>query len=178
MKRKALFLDRDGVINEDVGYVGSIERFTFKKGIFAFLRAAQDMGFRLVVVTNQSGVARGMYTEADHQKVMDHMNAAFRKEGIVIDLCLTCFYLKGASVAAYDRDSHWRKPNPGMTVEAAARLNIDLPNSAVIGDKDRDLEAGRAAGIQKCLLLSEEASKVPGAIQVRNFDEALKALTM
>lgn len=175
MKKRALFLDRDGVINIDHGYIGSVERFDFNKGIFDFLRAVQNRGWLLVVVTNQSGVARGKYTEGDHHKVTAHMRACLAKEGITLDGADVCFEHKDG-FPPYNRDSYYRKPNPGMVLAAAQQLNIDLSRSAMIGDKDSDMQAAVNAGVPLRLLLSSTPSNVEGAQTVRSFDEALAAL--
>lgn len=138
MKRRGLLLDRDGVINEDHGYVGTYDRFVFKAGIFPFLRAAQEKGYRLVVVTNQSGVARGYYTRADYEDLTARMQADLAAQGLRLDGVFACFESEG---------SFWRKPNPGMILEAALRFDLDLSRSALVGDKDSDMQAGRAAGV-------------------------------
>ncbi|MFA6279700.1 MAG: HAD family hydrolase [Bdellovibrionales bacterium] len=176
MKRKALFLDRDGVINEDVNFVGTVERFAFKQGIFAFLRAVQSLGYRLVVVTNQSGVARGLYTATDHETVTAHMLAALAHEGITIDAVETCYHHKDGTVPPYNRASFWRKPNAGMILDAAQRLGIDLTRSAMIGDREGDMLAAQNAGIPVRLLLSASAALPEGAARMASFDEALAFL--
>jgi len=178
MKRRALFLDRDGVINEDTGYIGSVDRFVFKNGLFDLMRYAQDRGYLLVVVTNQSGVARGMYTAQDHEAVMAWMVEALKREGISLDLHLTCYDLKDAPVEAYRRDSFWRKPNAGMIMEAIQRLNIDPACSVMLGDKVSDMQAAQSAGVETCLLLSEEKGDPTqeGFARATGFDEVLTAL--
>ena len=176
MKKRALFLDRDGVINEDHGYIGTVDRFEFKKGIFDFLRAAQDLGYRLVIVTNQSGVARGMYTEKDHETVTVFMLDGLRKEGIAIDAVETCYEHTKGDVAHYNRESFWRKPNAGMILSAALRLDIDLSRSVMIGDKDSDMLAAQNAGIPTRLFFSQKESGPDGVQNVRTFDEALARL--
>ena len=176
MKRRALFLDRDGVINEDAGYVGTIDRFIFKNGIFDLLRAAQDKGYLLVVVTNQSGVARGHYSQADHEKLTAYMRAELGKRGISLDLCLACFDLKEAEIEAYRRDSFWRKPNAGMLMEATARLNIDPARSIMLGDGQRDMIAAKAAGVGTCILLSDKPTQLEGVRTVATFREIAEML--
>jgi D-glycero-D-manno-heptose 1,7-bisphosphate phosphatase len=177
MKRRGLLLDRDGVINVECGYIGTRDRFEFMPGIFPFLNAAQDMGYRLAIITNQSGVARGMYTEADHEKLTAWILKEMAGQGITIDLPLACFEYPGGKVAAYARESFWRKPNPGMVLEAVQRLNLDPARSAFIGDQPRDMEAARLGGIVMRLYLSEDGKDAPEGVKiVKNFDEALKAL--
>lgn len=175
---RGLLLDRDGVINVNREYVGTRDRFTFMLGIFPFLRAAQDLGYRLAIVTNQSGVARGMYTEKDYESLTAWMLDSFKKEGIAIELALACFEYKDGTIEKYKRESFWRKPNPGMIMEAAQRLHLDLPRSAMIGDNDRDMQAARAAGVGKLLLLSQSANAAPPDVTVvKDFSQALSALT-
>jgi len=179
MKSKALFLDRDGVINEDYGFIGSADRFVFREGAVSFLRAARGMGFRLVVVTNQSGVARGYYTEEDYGDVNAHMLAALAQEGVTIESVEACFEIKGAEVPAYARDSFWRKPNPGMILDAARRLGIDLSRSAMIGDRDGDMRAAKAATLPLRFFMAG-GSGVPDLSSathiVVSFDEVLEIL--
>jgi len=177
MHRRGLLLDRDGVINIDHGYVGKREQFTFVPGIFAFLRAAQDAGFRLAIVTNQSGVARGRYTAQDYKQLTQWMLGELKREGIAIDLVLACFEHTEGTIAKYCRESFWRKPNPGMVLDAIQQLHLDPARSAFLGDTLRDMEAARAGGIEKCLLLTDKNEAPPSGVDlVRNFDEALKAL--
>jgi len=176
MKRRALFLDRDGVINEEAGYVGTVDRFVFQRGIFDLLRLAQDKGYLLVVVTNQSGVARGMYTEADHFALTRHMMAELRKQGVSIDLQLECFDLKEASVASYRNDSFWRKPNPGMIMEAIVRLNIDPARSMMLGDKETDMQAAQAAGVGTLFLFSGLPTQMAGVRTITSFDDVAVVL--
>ncbi len=177
MKRKALFLDRDGVINEDLNFVGTVERFVFKPGVFAFLRAAQGLGYRLVVVTNQSGVARGLYTAKNHEAVTAHMLAALAHEGITIDAVETCYHHKDGVVSPYNRASFWRKPSAGMILDASQRLGIDPIRSAMMGDREGDMLAAQNAGVPVRLLLSASAALPEGAVRIASFDEALPYLS-
>jgi len=179
MRQRALILDRDGVINVDSGYVGTRSRFVFQLGVFPFLRAVQERGYRLAIVTNQSGVGRGYYTEKDYNDLTEWMLEAFRLEGVAIDLVLACFCHKESIAPEFKRESFWRKPNPGMILEAAQRLNLDLRRSAMIGDKDVDMLAAQAAGVGKCLLFVKDdiAPTLEGVVNVNGFDRALKALT-
>lgn len=144
---RALFLDRDGVINVDHGYVGTADRFEFMDGIFPLARAAVADGWRLTVVTNQSGIARGYYSEADFQALTRHMLAGFAAHGVQLAAVLHCPFHRGGSATAYARDSFWRKPNPGMILEAARRFGFDLARSAMIGDTAADMAAALAAGV-------------------------------
>lgn len=177
IKRRGLLLDRDGVINVDHGYVSQQGQFQFLPELFPFLRSAQDLGFRLAILTNQSGVARGMYTVADFEKLTGWMRLELAKQGIVIDLILACFEHDAGNIAPFNRESFWRKPNPGMVLEAVQRLQLDPARSAFIGDKTSDMESAKAGGIGKRLLLTPHASEQTNDVTiVQNFDEALKVL--
>lgn len=147
MRQRGLLLDRDGVINVDFNYVHKPEQFVFMPGLFPALRTAQDRGYRLAVLTNQSGVARGIYSAEAHEHLTGWMLDALRREGIEIALALACFEHRDGVVPALARDSYWRKPNPGMALEALQRLRLDPARSTMIGDRARDLEAAAAAGI-------------------------------
>lgn len=171
MKQRGLLLDRDGVINEDHGYVGAFEDFAFKPGIFPFLRRAQEGGYRLAVVTNQSGVARGLYTRESYEALTQRMREFFASEGVTLDLVLACFTHPEGTVEALRNESFWRKPNPGMILEAALRLNLDLARSVLIGDKDTDMQAGLTAGVGKLYLIGRKASHVSGVRTVGDFKE-------
>lgn len=178
-QNRALLLDRDGVINHDHGYVGSIDRFDFRDGLFPFLRAVRDRGYRLAVLTNQSGVARGYYTPHDHAAVTAHMLALLKNQGIEIDLNLVCFEHPGGTVAPHRRESFWRKPNPGMVLEAVRRLNLDPARSAFLGDSLRDMQAATVGGIGTCLWLTNGAPlHLEGVKIVTSFDQSLINLSV
>jgi D-glycero-D-manno-heptose 1,7-bisphosphate phosphatase len=175
---RALLLDRDGVINVDHNYVGTIDRFNFMPGLFPFLRAALDRGYRLAVLTNQSGVARKLYSAADHDSVTAHMLSALRREDITIDLTLACFEHPQGTDPLHARESFWRKPNPGMVLEAVRRMRCDPARSAFLGDNLRDMQAGLAGGVGKNLWLTQENPEVPASVTLaRNFDDVLKVLS-
>ncbi len=177
MKRRGLLLDRDGVINIDHSYVRRREDFQFLPGLFPFLRTAQDMGFRLAVLTNQSGVARGFYTEEDYNVLTGWMRSELAREGIALDLILACFEYTQGTLPAYTRDSFWRKPNPGMVIEAVQCMNLNPARSAMIGDKLSDMQAAQSAGIGLRILLGDKPAQKPeGATIAQGFDEALEAL--
>lgn len=177
MKRRALLLDRDGVVNVDHAYVHTREQFEFMPGLFPFLRTAQDMGFRLAILTNQSGVARGKYTAGDYEKLTAWMRGELAKEGIALDLVLACFEYEGGTVPEYARESFWRKPNPGMVLEALQRMRLDPARTAFLGNHIRDMQAAKAGGVGLPLFLIDHPKEKPeGVTIVKNFDEALEAL--
>ncbi len=134
---RALFLDRDGTVNIDYGYVFQIERFTFIPGIFQFCRRAQECGYIIIIITNQSGIARGYYTEEDYHRLTEHMMTCFAHEGVHITDIFHCPSLDGPD----------RKPAPGLFLKAKAKYDIDMMHSINLGDKMRDLEAGQNAGV-------------------------------
>lgn len=176
-KNRALLLDRDGVINADTGYVGSVEAFSFLPGLFPFLRTTRDLGYRLAVITNQAGVAHGYYSADDFYRLTDHMVAELKKEGIEIELVLACFEHDRGRVAALTRQSFWRKPRPGMVLEAIRRMNIDPARSAFLGNEIKDMQAALGGGIRRCMLLTQgKAAPLEGVDIVKNYDEALSFL--
>lgn len=150
---RAIFLDRDGVINEDESYLYKPEDIRFVEGIFDFCRVAQNKGYLLIVVTNQSGIARGYYTEDDLLRLNDWMCTRFKDQGILINGIYFCPYHPEKGIGQYKKDSYDRKPNPGMIFKARDDFDLDLQNSIVIGDRDSDMAAGRKAGVGRLLLL-------------------------
>jgi D-glycero-D-manno-heptose 1,7-bisphosphate phosphatase len=174
--RRGLLLDRDGVINVDHGYVGRREQFIFMPGLFPFLRAAEDRGFRLAILTNQAGVARGYYTRDDFDALTQWMLGELQREGVTVELVLGCCEHPEGSITPYVRESFWRKPNPGMILEAVHRLNLDPARSAFLGDQMRDMDAARAGGIKRLLLLNQAAMAADDVVAVRSYDEALAQL--
>lgn len=157
--RPALFLDRDGVINEDKGYVHRIEDFVWRAGIFDIARAARAHGHAIVVVTNQSGIGRGYYLEEDYRVLTDWMCARFAFEGAPLTGVYHCPYHPEAVVAHYKVDHPWRKPKPGMILAAAADHALDLPRSTLIGDNESDIQAAAAAGLGAACLVSAEPAE-------------------
>jgi D-glycero-D-manno-heptose 1,7-bisphosphate phosphatase len=145
--RRALILDRDGVINHDPGYLHRAEDCRFIDGIFAMAAAFAARGFALVIATNQSGIGRGLYTEADFAALMGWMRGEFQRHGVAIAAIYHCPDHPTEGVGRYRRDNPWRKPGPGMFLQAAADLGLDLACCWSLGDKASDIAAGRAAGV-------------------------------
>ncbi len=146
-RRQALFLDRDGVINVDKGYVGTIDRFEWMPGAIEAIKHANDKGYLVFVVTNQAGVAKGFYTEPDVEAVHAHMQHVLRQNGAHIDAFRYCPHHPEGIVAEYTQTSDWRKPNPGMLLDIIEEWSINVAASLLIGDQDTDLIAAKGAGI-------------------------------
>ena len=153
--KKALFLDRDGVINVEKGYVHTIEEFEFKEGIFDLCRAAVSNRMSLIVVTNQAGIGRGFYTEKAFWKLTSWMAEQFIKQNAPLEKVYHCPFHPEFGIGDYRQRSLDRKPNPGMLLQARDELGIDLANSVMVGDKESDMLAAGAAGIGKRILLAE-----------------------
>jgi len=151
--RPAAFVDRDGVINEERGHVHRIEDFRFLPGAAEGLRTLRDGGFRLVVVTNQAGIARGLYTEDDYHRLTRYMDTELRQQGIVLDAVYHCPHHPHAGQGALGIVCTCRKPEPGLLRRAHDELDLDLGTSVMIGDKRSDLDAGRAAGVGRLILV-------------------------
>ena len=158
MSNRALFLDRDGVINVDRHHVHRIEDFDFIPGVFDALRHAQSLGYTLLVVTNQSGIGRGLYTENEFLALDTWMNDVFCGHGVVITRTYYCPHHPDAASGAFKKDCECRKPKPGMILRAAKELGIDLHESVLIGDKNTDIEAAGRAGIRKTWMFEPEAN--------------------
>ena len=160
MSNKAVFLDRDGVINVDHGYVYRKEDFEFVDGIFEVCRYFQQQGYLLIVVTNQSGIARGMYTEEDFQRLTEWMQDRFREEGIEIAAVYHCpHHPKFGPVES--RNCDCRKPRPGMILQGIADFDVKANESIMIGDKPSDREAAESAHIGETLLI--ESGRLPAS---------------
>jgi D-glycero-D-manno-heptose 1,7-bisphosphate phosphatase len=144
--RPAVLLDRDGVLNRDRGYVARVEDFEFLPGVFDALRTLARRGFRLVVVTNQSGIGRGYYGENNFQKLTRWMLDQLRAEGIELAGVYHCPHAPEAGCAC-------RKPAPGLLLRAAGELRLDLGRSWLVGDQPSDIQAARAAGVGRAVLV-------------------------
>ncbi|MBO1360628.1 HAD family hydrolase [Acetobacter sacchari] len=145
--RAAVFFDRDGVLNVDTGYPSVPEELVLIPGAAQAVMRAKACGYVTVVVTNQSGVARGLFDEAAVDRFNAHLADEVAREGGVLDRFYVCPYHPDARVAAYRCNHPDRKPNPGMITRAASELNLDLSRSFLVGDKNTDVEAAAAAGI-------------------------------
>ena len=164
MSVKAAFLDRDGVINIDHAYVHKAEEFEFIDGV---LEACADLvasGFKLVIVTNQSGIGRGYYTEDDFHRLTEWMKEVFKKAGAPISAVYFCPHHPEKALDAYRCDCDCRKPHPGMLLQAQKELNIDMAHSLMFGDKQGDMQAALAAGVPTRILVGKDGKTLPNAV--------------
>ncbi len=148
VRRPAAFLDRDGVINVDRGYVGEVENFEFVDGAVDAIAHLNRSGYLVFVVTNQSGIGRGYFKEEAYRRITDHMRAILAEAGAHIDDIRYCPYHPEAKREEYRMNHPWRKPSPGMINDLLRCWAVDLEESFLIGDSKRDLDAAAAAGIK------------------------------
>jgi D-glycero-D-manno-heptose 1,7-bisphosphate phosphatase len=145
--RPALFLDRDGVINVDTNFLYRVEECVLIPGIASLIRTANQLGYATIVVTNQSGIGRGKYSEEDFHILMEHMSAELQKQGARLDAVYFSPFHPIHGIGEYQRDTDCRKPSPGMLLRAASEHGLDLGRSFMVGDRCTDLQAGEAAGV-------------------------------
>jgi len=160
-RRRAAFLDRDGVINVDTGFVSRIEDFRFVPGALQACATLARAGWPLVIVTNQSGIGRGLYTVEQFEVLNAWMRERFREAGAPLAGVYFCPHHPNAVQPAFRVKCSCRKPRPGLLLAAAAELGLDLPASIFFGDRCRDLEAAQAAGIAHRFLLAKDGHGSP-----------------
>lgn len=161
--RRAAFLDRDGVINRDTGYLHRWEDFEFLPGVLGAMKRLHDAGHALVVVTNQSGIARGFYSEDDYQALTAQMRRAMEAAGAPPLAVYHCPHHPAGRVPAFAIDCDCRKPRPGLLLHAAQEHGLDLHSSFMVGDKLADVQAARAAGAGRAFLVRSGQALEPGA---------------
>ena len=159
MSIKAAFLDRDGVINKDLGYLYRREDFTFVNGAIEGLRYLVELKYELFIITNQSGIARGFYTEKDFLELDKFMKSELFKKGITIKQTFFCPHHPMAKIEKYRVVCDCRKPKPGLLHQVFSKYNIDKSKSFLIGDKETDIEAGRSAKIKSLLFNTNNLHK-------------------
>ncbi|OCZ49445.1 D-glycero-beta-D-manno-heptose 1,7-bisphosphate 7-phosphatase [Dehalobacter sp. TeCB1] len=150
---KAVFLDRDGTINIEKNYLYKEDEFVFIEGAAQAIKILHEMGYKVIVITNQAGVARGYYTEDDVIKLHHYLDAELRKHHTHIDAYYYCPHHPEGVIPKYSRTCHCRKPNTGMIDQAVADFEIDLKESILIGDKETDILTGKNAGVKYTILV-------------------------
>ncbi len=186
MSHRAVFLDRDHTIIEDPGYINDPSKVHLLPGVGTALKMLAGAGYTLVVVTNQSGIARGLLTEETLAKIHDELQRQLTEHGVKLDAFYYCPFHPQGVVERYTMDSDCRKPKPGMLLRAAAEMGIDLARSWMVGDSPRDIEAGQRAGCRTIRLRLAEGDEpqigeasdedVQADFTVRNLVEAAKII--
>ena len=168
--KRAVFLDRDGVINVDNGYVSQRDDFEFIDGVIDACKAIKEKGYLLVVITNQSGIAREYFSEEQFNTLTEWMDWSLADRGVDLDGVYYCPHHAEKGIGEYKIDCDCRKPKPGMLISAIADLDIDVSQSIVVGDKISDIQAGLAAGIKANYLvrtgktITAEGEKIATAV--------------
>lgn len=175
---KAIFLDRDGTINVEKHYLYKIEDFEFLSGVVDALRALQQAGYLLIIITNQSGIGRGYYTEADFQKLNDWMVSTLKEQGVTIADVYYCPHLPDAQVVEYRKECRCRKPKLGMFEQAIIDHNIDLSRSYAIGDKIRDCAICESTPCKGFLIGENEKPEVIADVKAGIRDRVRYAKTL
>ncbi|HDS05767.1 MAG TPA: HAD family hydrolase [Deltaproteobacteria bacterium] len=151
-KHRAIFLDRDGTINEEVGYLDDLAKLKIIPAAFEAVRLINGAKMKVVVITNQAGVARGLFSEDFVKTANKFLHAEFLKENALIDAFYYCPHHPTEGIGSYRRECDCRKPAAGMLLQAAREMNIDLTQSYIIGDRYNDMEAGKKAGVKGILV--------------------------
>jgi len=151
-KHTAVFMDRDGTINEEVGYLDNLDKLQILPEAFEAVRLVNQNGMKTVVITNQSGIGRGFFDEAFVGRVHEEMRSLFLKEGAVIDSFYYCPHHPTEGMGQYRQVCSCRKPEPGLLLKAAEDLDIDIGKSYMIGDMPKDVEVGQRAGAKGILV--------------------------
>jgi D,D-heptose 1,7-bisphosphate phosphatase len=163
--RKAAFLDRDGVINKDTGYVHRWEDFAFLPGAIDGMKKLKQAGYVLIIVTNQSGIARGYFSEAQYLALTETLLHALAIEGVLVDAVYHCPHHPMGRIPQLSVTCDCRKPAPGMLIRAAQERGLSLSDSILVGDKPSDIAAGRAAEIGRAYLLIDDAATSPDLLE-------------
>lgn len=161
---KVAFLDRDGVINIDYGHVHSTENFVFIPGVFDACFELQEAGYSLIIVTNQSGIGRGLYDEKDFFVLSDWMKRKFLEHRVKISDIYFCPHHPNQARFPYRKICSCRKPEPGMLLAAKKKWNIDMSNSIMVGDKQSDMVAAMRAQVGRRILVGTNGYKMPEAV--------------
>jgi D-glycero-D-manno-heptose 1,7-bisphosphate phosphatase len=165
--RRGVFLDRDGTLNVEIEFIHRVEDLRVLPNVAAGLRRMMALGFQLLITTNQSGIGRGYFSEADMRTFNDALCQQLETQGVRIDGIYFCPFHPTAGIGEYRRDSPLRKPLPGMILEAAAEHQLDLPSSFAIGDRKSDVAAGHAAGCRTILVTTGWGGRGEPQVQVQ-----------
>jgi D-glycero-D-manno-heptose 1,7-bisphosphate phosphatase len=168
---KAVFLDRDGTVNEEVGYLTDVDKLRLIPGAGAAIKRLNEAGFKVVLVTNQSGVARGYFPEALVHEAHDRLFELLQREGARIDAVYYCPHHPTAGNSPYTRECECRKPGTGLIDSAVKDLDIDVGSSYMVGDKWSDVELGQRAGVRDILVMSGYGSDEPGNKRPKHVKE-------
>ena len=179
MQKKAVFLDRDGIINEDIGYMHRVQDCVFVTGIFELAQAFRQQQFELIMVTNQSGIGRGYYSKEDFWRITDWMLAQFHAHNIHFLGVYYCPHHPTKAQGAYLKACDCRKPQPGMILQAIQEHDIDPQSSWLIGDSERDIQAAHAAKIKRRVLVTQAKVENSQATHVlQKLDEVIPLLSL
>ncbi len=170
MTNKAFFIDRDGVINHDSGYVHTIESFEFLPGVFQACRTLNQLGYQIIIVTNQAGIGRGYYTPKAFAQLTEWMVSEFAKQQVTITDVYFCPHHQTKGVGEYKVACSCRKPEPGMILQAQKEHEIDLSQSCLVGDKVSDVMAGNAASLKQSFLVKGHYDATEDSEQFRYED--------
>lgn len=162
---KAIFLDRDGTINVEKNYLYKIEDFEFLPGVIEALKKLQDAGYLLIIISNQSGIGRGYYTEKDFKKLNDWMILTLKEQGVTINAVYYCPHLPDAKILKYRKDCNCRKPKLGLYNQAIKEYDLDLSQCYAIGDKIRDCAICEATDCKGFLVGNNESLNIISKVQ-------------
>lgn len=177
-KNKALFLDRDGVINEDYGHVYKNSEFDLIDNIHILIKEANLHGYKVIIITNQAGIGKKLFTKKDFDKLTDYMKDLLLKKNCYIDAVYYCPYHPTEGVGKFLKNSIYRKPNPGMLLKAQKDLNLDMNKCILIGDKMTDIEAGKKALVKTNILFNKKKkyTELGNFIEINCLTQAIKYL--
>lgn len=178
MKNRAVFLDRDGTLNVEKHYLSKIEDFEYLPGVIEGLRKLQDAGYLLIIITNQSGIARGYFTEDDFLVLNDWMISDLDRHGIYISKVYYCPHHPNASIVKYKKNCSCRKPSLELFYRAINEFSIDIDNSWAIGDKIRDCSICLTSGCHGILVGNQEKTEIIQEVKLGKYKNVYYASTL